>query len=250
MLAIQCPSCQHHNSPGDRFCAVCGVPLHLKPCPDCSTVDLVTAKICINCGAVFPPISLAQGSEAIHEELSQKSISKEEGSPNRNWQTDAQSNALTSISTEVPSSRALPLILVAVVAGGIPLMWMNRDLMPLPKAWKIQGGANETTVPVQSAPIVPEPVSAQVKPSISVKGAEGADKSVTERVNLRDAESGSVEAKTMAAQAGQTPKSVSEAGERNQSKPDSATQVLMSPTRECTEGVAALGLCESKQNKK
>ena len=223
MFAIQCPACQHQNTPGARYCADCGVPLNLKPCPACGKVDEVTAKVCLGCGATFPPIALADGPR----------------------QESATAGA--SVSLAPGSSRAWPLILVAIAAGGIPLAWMNRAHLPLPKAWQIQGpnAAGSAAMPapptVPPAALAPPPVPAALPvpsaepsvapPKAAVAEAEPASKAVAtaQTKHSKAHSSRSTPAKVVA-------------------KDVPVAKEVPAP-RACTEAVAALGLCDPKQDK-
>lgn len=149
MLLSHCPNCQHDNPPGERFCAACGVPLDLKPCPVCGKVDNIKATVCTGCGTHFPALTGLLGADA---------------------STDADAPMpARPIPPLVPppttTSRALPLIVIALAAGGIPLLWLYRNTMPIPKAWQAQSPAIEATAP--QAPLVAPPsatVSGQISP--------------------------------------------------------------------------------------
>ncbi len=154
ILLIQCPSCLHENSPGEHFCAVCGVPLHLKPCPACGKVDEAAAKTCSACGATFP--ALAQNQYVPADDV-------------RPPPSDSVARASEPSSTPSPvtgpaippasANRAWPLIIVALVAGGIPFLWMYRANMPLPKAWQVPGqnaaGSAVAPAPLPSVAVPP-----------------------------------------------------------------------------------------------
>lgn len=196
MLAIQCPSCHHDNTPGDRFCAVCGVPLNLKPCPQCGKVDLVTTKVCAGCGATFPPITLTDSKE----ESGVPAINSGEAAPRIDQRESSRRIAPPPVAAPTArkevSTRAWPLILVAVAAGGIPLLWMNRDRMPLPKAWQIkspQTKGGDATQPVQD---VAAPVSAKSRDSEQAAGKAGSNQSATTRDKGRASQEGQDERKS------------------------------------------------------
>lgn len=196
MLAIQCPSCHHDNTPGDRFCAVCGVPLNLKPCPQCGKVDLVTTKVCAGCGATFPPITLTDSKEesgvpATPSGNAASGVDHRE----RSGRIAPPAIAAPTAHKEVPT-RAWPLILVAVVAGGIPLLWMNRDRMPLPKAWQIkspQTKGRDATQPVQD---VVAPAYAKSRESEQAAGKAGSNQSAITRDKVSASQAGQDERKS------------------------------------------------------
>jgi hypothetical protein len=163
ILLIQCPSCQHENTPGEHFCAKCGVPLHLKPCAHCGKVDEAAASVCQACGTPFPLLSADQyvPAEAVRPIPPM---------------TIAVHDDESAIHTDrlAPANRAWPLIIVALAAGGIPFLWMYRANMPLPRAWQVKGEnaagnalAPPVSVPPPAAvvPPVPVPVPAAVPPA-------------------------------------------------------------------------------------
>ncbi len=149
MLLSHCPNCQYDNRPGERFCAACGVPLDLKPCPVCGKVDSVKATSCAGCGTQFPPL---------------------DGAPYPD-EPGAHDGAHPSVApaTVVPppqsSMRALPLVIVALAAGGIPLLWAYRNEMPVPKAWQARGPAAEIPAPAPVSPVIPiQPAKSEPSP--------------------------------------------------------------------------------------
>lgn len=240
MLAIQCPSCQHKNTPGERFCEFCGVPLDLKPCPNCGKVDLVTARICAGCGEVFPHIALAPDRDAAEAGSPAGNAPGDVALPPRRRPTYTNTVQAPPSGNEAPPSRALPLILVAIVAGGIPLLWMNRDRMPLPKAWQVQGVHSESAHP-ESTPPQPMQAPTAVLPPAAAK----ADPPQEERDRERAAKQEPAEQKAPAKKDGQA-SAPSAARQRENARPPSAGTQGAVPPRECTEAVAALGLCERK----
>lgn len=133
MLLSHCPNCQHDNQPGERFCASCGVPLDLKPCPVCGKVDEIKATICTGCGAHFPPIVAGRYSDDIGV------------GPN----TVPGKTIPPLVSPPSSTIGPLPLIVVALAAAGIPMLWLYRNEMPVPKAWRPQ--------PAIEAPAFPPP---------------------------------------------------------------------------------------------
>lgn len=234
MFAIKCPSCQHDNTPGEQFCAVCGVPLHLKPCPKCGVVDHVTAKVCSACGTTFPPIELAQSSAAV-----------DPGAPQNGVAAPRASNRLT-------ANRAWPLILVAVAAGGIPLLWMYRANMPMPKAWQLQSpsAAGSTVAPAPPTRIVPAtPVAAPAQaqdPAATSADQPAAGRDADEAVKPEPSPK-----KTAAAQSRRTKAHAHRAQPASsQDAVESDAAAREAAPRACTEAVAALGLCDPKQDRK
>jgi len=229
ILLIQCPSCLHENSPGEHFCAVCGVPLHLKPCPACGKVDEAAAKTCSACGATFP--ALAQNQYVPADDV-------------RPPPSDSVARASEPSSTPSPvtgpaippasANRAWPLIIVALVAGGIPFLWMYRANMPLPKAWQVPG-QNAAGSAVAPAPLP----SVAVPPLAPAVAGDTPSAKATPAATAVPAD----EAKT--AQPGTVV-----ATRRPNAKPvakPAAKPVPVGQTGQpgpCTEGLAALDLCD------
>lgn len=166
MFAIRCPYpyCLHENKPGARFCADCGAPLHLKPCAKCGKVDDVTAKVCSSCNAPFPPIKLAEYASA--------DATQAPPSPVKDIPTDTKAGAPTAPGQVKSSTHgAMPLIVIALFAGGVPLLWMNRGHIPTPGSLGSEvGNANVTAPP--SAPYSPPLVTPPqvIPPSITESG--------------------------------------------------------------------------------
>lgn len=235
MLLSHCPNCQHDNKPGERFCAACGVPLDLKPCPACGKVDDVKARICTGCGAAFPPVSLTLGDdESLATELArQRSMPPPVVSP--------------------PSSpiRALPLIIVALAAGGIPLLWLYRNNIPVPKVWQppsVQSTDAAAVAPptlISPPAPVPEPASVPATAAAAVPALEPATVSTPARIPLAPE-----------AVATPTPPPIAD-------EPKAAPVAKPAPARkhaahaqpvhpkpaaahECSEALAAVGLCDPK----
>lgn len=173
MLISHCPNCQHDNKPGDRYCGSCGEMLDLRTCPTCGKVDGVKATVCTACGTRLPPEPV--------EPIAAADEDPETAAP-------AQASPPTSV------IRPLPLIVIAVAAGGIPLLWLYRQNIPVPKVWQPQMQSAS-----QIAPATPPPiplVAAESAPAPTKPGAK------------------------------------------------------QKPVAECTEAVAALGLCNSKPARK
>ncbi len=221
ILLIQCPSCLHENSPGEHFCAVCGVPLHLKPCPKCGKVDDAAAKTCSACGATFPV--LAQSQYVLSDDVRLPASD------------DVARHPEVPPAPSPSANRAWPLIIVALVAGGIPFLWMYRANMPLPKAWQVPGqNAAGSAVAPASLPSVAAPPTAS---------AVGGDATSAAKATPADQVHPADETKT--AQPGTVV-----AARRPLVKPvakPAAKPVPVGQTGQpgpCTEGLAALDLCD------
>lgn len=237
MFAVNCPYCQHANKRGARYCADCGAALHLKPCPKCGKVDDVTATQCVNCRTAFPPIELADY--------------RADGEPatatGKAAATDGGGDAGR------PTLRAGPLIIIAIVAGGLPFLWMNRERLPTPGELRVRPGSGPAvptpaaTAPVQTLSGVPvaAPISHSA-PSAAAPAPARPDplaeaQPVPVREEPRAAPPTPVPKKEPANAAPRPEKAPERAAiEQRQSVPTPA------PTRECTESLLALGLCEKK----
>jgi hypothetical protein len=67
MLPTECSFCDHTNPAGSKFCNGCGGPLHLAQCPHCDALNDKTATACHKCQAPLPSGrtgALALGSSA------------------------------------------------------------------------------------------------------------------------------------------------------------------------------------------
>lgn len=224
MLATKCSFCQHENLPGSRFCMKCGSPMHLKVCPNpqCGKVSDVTAEVCESCGQAFPKIALAP----VRAEA-----------PADDKQPAAPPAAAAPGKSRMP---AWPLVMMAIVAGGLPLLWANRAQLPTPKTWQIDPDAPKTKAaapPAVSAQKPPE-VAANIAPAVApaptpAAAPSGADPGAAPNSGASEAAAGAKPA---------TGKSAKKSGKKSRKKAE--------PPRPCTEAVAALGLCDRKQVEK
>lgn len=220
MLATKCSFCQHENLPGSRFCVKCGSPMHLKVCPNpqCGKVSDVTAEVCESCGQPFPKIALAPA-------LAEAPVAGKE-------------QATAPPVVRPPKSRmpAWPLVMMAIVAGGLPLLWANRAQLPTPRTWQIEPDAVKTPAatvaqkpPAAAADVAPAPAPAPIPAAAPNDPDPGATPS-----------SGAAEASGKAKPASAKPTKQTSKKERKKAE----------PPRPCTEAVAALGLCDPKQVEK
>jgi hypothetical protein len=129
-----------------------------------------------------------------------------------------------------PANRALPLILVAIVAGGLPLLWMNRAHIPMPKAWQIGGpNAAGSAVPVPP-PLAPTAVP-QAPPTSSVPVAPVAPVTPVAAVTPEPAT---------------RPVTTAQAAKPKPARPARPAKEAKPESRPCTEALAAVGLCDPK----
>jgi ribosomal protein L40E len=54
MFPNNCPFCEHGNPADAKFCSACGGALHLVPCPRCGAVSDVIATTCYQCHGQLP----------------------------------------------------------------------------------------------------------------------------------------------------------------------------------------------------
>lgn len=52
-LAVRCPSCDHGNPAGSRFCNQCGMPVHFATCGRCDAINRRGAANCHKCGCAL-----------------------------------------------------------------------------------------------------------------------------------------------------------------------------------------------------
>lgn len=226
MLLSHCPNCEYDNQPGERFCAACGVPLDLKPCPVCGKVDSVKATVCSGCGAHFPSLT----GEPEPEDLSASPENPDKPTP-------------PIVAPPPTPMRATPLIIVALAAGGIPLLWLFRNTMPVPKVWQgsppgIEAPAVPSTPDRSEAAPIPQPQPVVSTPSLIPQPAPRAEEPEIVEVVPAAVAPPRPKPKPVA-----KPKPV-------QISPKPAAEAA-SPAKpavvgECTEALAAVGLCERK----
>lgn len=225
MPVIKCPFCQHENKPGTRFCSECGASIHLKICsnPECGKISDVGAVACEFCGQSFPNVEVAPIESASADVAAVK---------------DESSEALPTAEKKQMGTRTWPLIMVALVAGGLPMLWANRAQLPTPKTWQL------------NTPDAPKAVSAE--PALSIKIEPPASASpVPAAPPVAEAVS------SQTGVAGSAPKvepieSKKKTQRKKPSNGDAARKAAKPPVKEpepahpCTEATVALGLCDPK----
>lgn len=187
--------------------------MHLKVCPNpaCGKVSDVGAAVCETCGQSFPA-------------LTPKTVTPKDSPPPPEPALEAPATAKSS-----QRMAAWPLIMMAVVAGGIPLLWANRAQLPTPKTWQMgapdapKAGAAATTPP-PAAPAANVPAPAQSAPT---------------------PEPFSAAATSTAQQSEPAQQATNEETPPKKSKPrKKAVKKEAQPT--CTEAAAALNLCNPR----
>jgi len=64
MSLNSCPFCEQVNPADAKFCNACGGALHLVPCPRCGAVSDVTASVCYQCHGPLPGHGTDEGNPA------------------------------------------------------------------------------------------------------------------------------------------------------------------------------------------
>lgn len=258
MFAIRCPYpyCQHENKPGARFCADCGAPLHLKPCAKCGKVDDVTATVCSSCNTPFPPIKLAEYG----------SMDAAQASPVLVKAIPAEVEAATSTTSgraeKASTHGAMPLIIIALFAGGVPLLWMNRGQMPTP-GWQGSGGGNtgaavnplpQPTPPSATPPPInlPPQAASVLLPAIQSNSPAVAGPAPITTAAPAEPVTAAAPTQPIApalAPPKARPKELPAKTEPKPGKTNKEVAASKSP-RSCTDAVSALGLCEQTSGTK
>lgn len=227
MAVIVCPFCQHENTSGTRFCAECGCSIHLKVCAKCGKISEVDAEVCASCGEAFPKIAL---------------VPKMTGKTGESVPTPAKRESGATGAGAAPSrTAAWPLVAIAIVAGGLPLLWANRAQLPTPKTWQI--GSPEATKP-------PEPVLApQLVPAAPSPPPPPASSPVrSEHDSVKPAGSAAPDDRVPSQKPRQTAGQASKEPTKAPRPPKK--KAFAEPATPCTEAAVALGLCKSvKQGK-
>lgn len=223
MLTTECSFCKKKNVPGTRFCAECGSPMHLKVCPNaaCGKVSDAKATICASCGKTFPAIDLVPpGTPAPPERRTDRAP----GAPVTQLKR----------ANDKPPIKALPLIMVAIVAGGLPLLWANRAYLPLPKTWQVGTSAPTTpTKPVAIPAPAPTPAPLPVAKELPAQ-ATPVPETAAPVAN---------EAAAAAAASGEESPAKAKTKTRAEKKAQARPSGEPKESGPCTEAKSALGLC-------
>lgn len=243
---MKCPFCQHENPTGTRFCAACGFSMHLKICPnpECAKISDAGAAACEFCGQAFPKPAVAPEAASPVPAASPAPAKVPE-------------SATGSAARDKPRTAALPLIMVAIIAGGLPLLWANRASLPTPKPW--QAGAPEAPkiegapppVATIKPPIVPELAPTPASPRAPA-AADSASPSAPAPVQASG--SGADQNRPPPPVGAEVTKKDPEAPpQTGETAKEPARKVAKTPspkkmeTRPCTEAMAALGICDPRR---
>ena len=121
-LLIVCPSCDHANPAGARYCNQCAMPVHFETCGRCEAINRRGAAKCHKCGCALRaaakpvpsaealPVKVAAASAALPEPRPEERVDLRAGSP-ADIATPAQHRRRAGI---LAASIALVVALVAV----------------------------------------------------------------------------------------------------------------------------------------
>ncbi len=213
---FRCFACQHENASGEHFCEACGSSLNLRFCAACEAVNGDAAVTCYSCGA-------ALGTAASSEVLAESTLA-------------------------VPNARrhrlrwALSLaVLLALTVLTYRYFWQGA-------ATAVGEGKDESTRGRVAAPL-----SSESAP-LSSESAPERDAAIDAATPAAAGESAGVTStpKASRTQMPVTHTRPAEAGASAASPPPAVPTPAArarAPTTECSEAVAALALCEIRENR-
>lgn len=202
----------------------------LLHCPNCQYDNKAGAPFCARCGVPLDLKSCPAG-----------------GTYDAMTATPANPNVVPPpLASPARAMRAWPLIVVATAAGGLPLLWMYRDRMPLPRAWQLQAQNAPASVPTPVAPptqlppaasvAAPAPVPASVEP-----GKRDAKKNEPARKN---AASSRVAREAAEAELAKRPVQSAPPAAPQAAEPTTAPKEAAPTSPKCTPGLATIGFCD------
>ena len=220
---FRCFACQHENASGEHFCEACGSSLNLRFCAACEAVNGDAAVACYSCGA-------ALGTAASSEVVAESTLA-------------------------VPNARrhrlrwALSLaVLLALTVLTYRYFWQGA-------ATAVGEGKDESTRGRVAAPLSSEsaPLSSESAP-LSLESAPERDAAIDAATPAAAGESAGVTStpKASRTQMPVTHTRPAEAGASAASPPPAVPTPAARarpPTTECSEAVAALALCEIRENR-
>lgn len=220
--------------------------MHLKICPNpqCGKISDVGVAVCEHCGETFPKVAVAPETATVTPAASPAPASPAPGSVAGPAVKDKSRTA------------AWPLIMVAIVAGGLPLLWANRAHLPTPKPWqagtpeatKVEGPVLVPIVKVQP-PVAPAPAPTSTPapgdatvPSSPAPAQAPAAGNADQGSPKPDPVDSAKKDPDAPQQTGGTTKEIAKKVARTPSPKKKE------PPRPCTEATAALGLCDPKRS--
>jgi len=252
-----CQYCEHANPADAKFCAGCGAPLHLIPCPLCGAVNQKTSKTCYHCHG-----ELRESTEILL--ASAPASASEEAAGN------AESAAMPSPYVPRPvSSQRQPIVVVAIILAAFTVAgyfaYQQRGAVDSKGITPTAGTGNAPTKTPASLPVnltagainkaspAPKLAETEVSPPAVASGDVAAAEAaravappLTKAVDSPDAAVASIRQTTGASRASrrraQADAAVSpEVGTRASSGIEKQAPRI----GPCNEGLAALGLCTS-----
>lgn len=250
-----CQYCEHANPADAKFCAGCGAPLHLIPCPLCGAVNQKTSKTCYQCHG-----QLRESTEILLADVPASASEEAAG--------DAQSGAMLSpYLSPPPAPQRQPIAVVAIVLAS----FSAAAYFAYQQRSTVESGAMDPVAGTAKAPVkVPEPPSldpgagAINKTPFASKPAEnvpptpigaGKQDSAAETTRTVEPKLGKVDDSTDAAAAPERAQTGTARAARRRAQaepavsPEAAVRAGSGLEKQaprigpCTEGVAALGLC-------
>lgn len=226
--------------------------MHLKICPNpqCGKISDVGVAVCEHCGQAFPKVAAAPETAAMAPAASPA-------------QGNAPGNMAGPADRDKPRTAAWPLVMVAIVAGGLPLLWANRASLPTPKPWqtgtpdakKAEGAASAPIANIKP-PVVPELVPAPTSAATPAPPQAPAGSALPSSAVPAATPASAVDQDkpTPSASAGNTKKDPQVPPQTGDASKETAKKAAKTPSpkkkeppRSCTEATAALGLCDPKR---
>lgn len=217
--------------------------MHLKICPNpqCGKVSDFGVAVCEHCGQAFPKVAPAPETANVPPAASPKQGSVP--------------GSAAGAAGDKPRIAAWPLIMVAVVAGGLPLLWANRASLPTPKPWRsgtpdatrVDGAASAPIANIKP-PVVPElaPAPTQASTDSAVPSSVAPASTPASDVDqYKQTPTGSDEIAKKDPEV--SPRTGDASKEAAKKSPRAPNPKKKEPPRPCTEATAALGLCDPKR---
>lgn len=253
-----CQYCEHANPADAKFCAGCGAPLHLVPCPHCGAVNQKTSKSCYQCHGELresTEILLASVPASVSEEAAGDAASTALLTPYRTQEKTPQRQPVFVIiiilaafaaaayfayqqrshvaikTTPVPNPSPVGDALPGKPADGSP---GNLSAGAINKAAPAAKGANDTEPP----PAIPGKDAAANQPALAIDAKLGTVEEARERSGEPKAPDAT---RTRSGRRGVPAEAYPSTG--LVTAPGSAIEKRAPRINNCTESIAALGLC-------
>jgi len=239
-----CPYCDHPNLADAKFCSACGAAMHLAPCPHCGAVNNISSAACYRCHGELPGIGTVEDAPATTAIVAAESP---EG-------IAVTATPAAAVGNSRPSLAVVGIILIAFAAASYYAYRQRSEIggrdpaVPAPaESQPVTGvisrpdaplpAASTTTAPVSAAPAATRPEAAPVRDApVTAPVPAAAGEPVAEP---RPRRRGGVAVVTPAEPA----TAAAPADRRSIPLPPAA------PIANCTEAIAALGLCKLEPKK-